>query len=121
MNPQVGIGLPFDPLRIGPDGLSFELCGTMLKVAPVLTKKLSFEISSFKKSKLAFVGNDIAVAAWIYCPPSLVGSADFSIFRLVARGNALVCPYTIVIVKLAQTVVQVSEVLKTDWVGGATF
>ena len=64
MNPQVGIGLPFAPLRIGPDGLALELCGTMLKVAPVSTKKLLFEISSFKKSKPAFVGKDIAVAAW---------------------------------------------------------
>ena len=64
MNPQVGIGLPFAPFRIGPVGRTIELCGTMLKVAPVSTKKLSLEISSFKKSKPAFVGNDIAVAAW---------------------------------------------------------
>ena len=63
-DPQVGIGLPFSPLRIGSDGLSFELCETMLKVAPASPRNCFFEITSFKKSKPAFVGNDIAVAAW---------------------------------------------------------
>ena len=64
MYPQVGIGNPFAPLRIGLDGLVLELCGTMLKVVPVLTKKLSFVNSSFKKIKPVFIGNDIALATW---------------------------------------------------------
>ena len=42
----------------------FPLSQRFGQVAPVSTKKLSFEISSFKKSKPAFVGNDMAVAAW---------------------------------------------------------
>jgi hypothetical protein len=58
----MGIGNPFAPLRIGPDGLVPERCGMMLNVAPVSTKKLSLVSSSFKNIKPAFVRNDIAVA-----------------------------------------------------------
>jgi hypothetical protein len=46
MKPQEGIGCPSAPLRRGPDGLEFLLQGTMLKVAPVSTRYLSFVNSS---------------------------------------------------------------------------
>ena len=56
-----------------------------------------------------------------YCLPSLVGSADDLVFRLVARGKALVRPYTVIIVKLARTVGRVPTVLEAHRVGAATF
>jgi hypothetical protein len=43
------------PLRRGLDGLEFLLQGTMIKVAPVSTKYLSFVNSSVKKIKPAFL------------------------------------------------------------------
>ena len=55
------------------------------------------------------------------CPPSLAGSADHLVFRLVARGNTLVRPHTVIIVELARTVGRVSEVLEAHRVGAATF
>jgi len=60
---------------------------------------------------------------WLHgpCLPCLVGLADLLVFRLFARGNTLVCPYTIIIVELAQTVGRVLEVLETQRVGTATF
>ena len=51
------------------------------------------------------------------CPPSLAGSADFLVFRLVARGNTLVRPYTVVVVELARAIGQVLKILETDRVG----
>jgi hypothetical protein len=42
MKPQEGIGFPFASLRRGLDGLLLEEQGTMLSVAPVSTKSLSF-------------------------------------------------------------------------------
>ena len=86
------MGLPFAPLRIGPDGLTFELCGTMLKVAPVLTKKLSFEISSLKKSKPAFVGNDIAVAAWTLLSAELGRLGGLFSFLTGCKGERTCSP-----------------------------
>jgi hypothetical protein len=56
------MGCPSAPLRRGPDGLEFWLQGTMLKVAPVSTKYLSFVNSSVKKFKPALAGKLIAVA-----------------------------------------------------------
>ena len=92
MNPQVGIGLPFAPLRIGPDGLSFELCGTMLKVAPVTTKKLFIEISSFKKSNSAFVGKDIAVAALTLLSAELGRLGGHFTFPTGCKGEHICSP-----------------------------
>jgi hypothetical protein len=62
MEPQEGIGCPSAPLRKGPDGLEFWLQGTMLKVAPVSTKYLSFVNSSVRKISPALAGKCIAVA-----------------------------------------------------------
>jgi hypothetical protein len=67
MNPQEGIGCPFAPLRRGPDGLVFLEQGTMLSVAPVSTKYLSFVSSSVKKMRPALAGKCIAVAVACVC------------------------------------------------------
>jgi hypothetical protein len=56
MKPQEGIGCPSAPLRRGPDGLEFLLQGTILNVAPVSTKYLSFVNSSVKKIRPALAG-----------------------------------------------------------------
>ncbi len=53
---------PSAPLRRGPDGLEFLLQGTILKVAPVSTKYLSFVYSSVKKIRPTLAGKCIAVA-----------------------------------------------------------
>jgi hypothetical protein len=55
-------GCPSASLRRGPDGLEFWLQGTMLRVAPVSTKYLSFVNSSVRKINPAFAGKCIAVA-----------------------------------------------------------
>jgi hypothetical protein len=57
-----GDRLPICPFEKGPDGLEFWLQGTMLKVAPVSTKYLSFVNSSVKKINPALAGKCIAVA-----------------------------------------------------------
>ncbi len=62
MKPQEGIGCPSAPLRRGLDGLEFWLPGTMLKVAPVSTKYLSFVSSSVRKMSTALAGKCIIVA-----------------------------------------------------------
>jgi hypothetical protein len=62
MKPQKGIGCPSAPLRRGPDGLEFLVQGTMLSVAPVSTKYLSFVNSSVRKMRPALAGKCIAVA-----------------------------------------------------------
>ncbi len=62
MKPQEGIGCPSAPLRRGPDGLAFWLQGTMLSVAPVSTKYLSFVNLSVRKINPALAGKGIAVA-----------------------------------------------------------
>jgi hypothetical protein len=59
---QEGIGCPSAPLRKGPDGLEFWLQGTMLIIAPVSTKYLSFVNSSVRKISPALAGKCIAVA-----------------------------------------------------------
>ncbi len=61
MKPQERIGCPSAPLSRGPDGLEFLLQGTMLKVAPVSTKYLSFVSSSVRKMSPALAGKCIAV------------------------------------------------------------
>jgi hypothetical protein len=53
---------PSAPLSKGPDGLEFWLQGTMLKVAPVSTKYLSFVSSSVRIISPALAGKCIAVA-----------------------------------------------------------
>ncbi len=62
MKPQEGMVCPSAPLSKGPDGLEFCLQGTMLKVAPVSTKYLSFVSSSVSKISPALAGKRIAVA-----------------------------------------------------------
>ncbi len=62
MKPQEGIGCPSAPLRRGQDGLAFWLQGTMLSVAPVSTKYLSFVNFSVRKINPALAGICIAVA-----------------------------------------------------------
>ena len=64
----------------------------MLKVAPVSTKTLSFEISSFEKSKLVFVGNDIAVAAWTLLSPELGRLGGLFSFPTVCKGEHICSP-----------------------------
>ncbi len=63
MKPQDGMVCSSAPLSRGPDGLEFWLQGTMLKVAPVSTKYLSFVSSSVRKMSPALAGKCIAVAA----------------------------------------------------------
>ncbi len=62
MKLQEGIGCPSGLVRRGPDGLQFWLQGTMLKVAPVSTKYLSFVNSSVRKINPTLTGKCIAVA-----------------------------------------------------------
>jgi hypothetical protein len=62
MKPQEGMVCPSAPLSRGPDGLEFSLQGTMLQVAPVLTKYLSIVSSSVRKMSPALAGKCIAVA-----------------------------------------------------------
>jgi hypothetical protein len=62
MKPQEGMVCPSAPLSRGPDGLEFWLQGTMLKVAPVSTKYLSFVKSSVRIMSPALAGKCIAVA-----------------------------------------------------------
>jgi hypothetical protein len=62
MKPKEGMVCPSAPLSRGPDGLEFWLQGTMLKVAPVSTKYLSFVGSSVRKISPALAGKCIAVA-----------------------------------------------------------
>jgi hypothetical protein len=62
MKPQEGIASPSAPLRRGPDGVAFWLQGTILSVAPVSTKYLSFVNSSVRKINPAFARKCIAVA-----------------------------------------------------------
>jgi hypothetical protein len=62
MKPQEGMVCPYAPLSRGPDGVEFWLQGTMLKVAPVSTKYLSFVSLSIRKMSLALAGKCIAVA-----------------------------------------------------------
>jgi hypothetical protein len=64
MKPQEGIGCLSASLRRGPDGVAFWLQGTMLSVAPVSTKYLSFVNLSVRKINPAFAGKciDMAVA-----------------------------------------------------------
>jgi hypothetical protein len=52
MKPQEGMGKPFVPLSRGRDGLLSDLVGTMLNVAPVSTKYLSYS-SSFCQSGIS--------------------------------------------------------------------
>jgi hypothetical protein len=56
------MGCPSAPLRKRPDGLEFWLQGTMLKVALVSSKYLSFVNLSVKKIKPALAGKCITVA-----------------------------------------------------------
>ncbi len=77
MNPQEGISCLSAPFRRGPDALEFWLQGTMLKVAPVLTKYLSFVSLSVRKISPALAGKCIAVAVayvGLAAGPKVVGS-----------------------------------------------
>ncbi len=62
MKPQEGIGCPSSPFRRGPDGPEFWLQVTMLKVAPVIIKCLSFVNSYVRKINPEFAGKCMAVA-----------------------------------------------------------
>ena len=64
----------------------------MLKVVPVSTKKLSFEISYFKKSKPALVGNDIAVAAWTLLSAELGRLCRLFSFPIGCKGERTCSP-----------------------------
>jgi hypothetical protein len=57
------MGCPCAPLRTGSDGFEFWLQGTILKVAPVSTKYLSFVNLLVKKIKPVLAGKCIAVEA----------------------------------------------------------
>ncbi len=62
IKPQERFGRPFAPFRRGPNGLLFDLQGTMLSVALESTKYLSLVNSSMRKIKSAFAGKCMAVA-----------------------------------------------------------
>jgi hypothetical protein len=62
IKPQEGIGWPSAPLRRGPDGLTLDVQGTILNVAPVSIKYLSLVNSSMRKMRLAFAGKCMTVA-----------------------------------------------------------
>jgi hypothetical protein len=87
MKPQEGMVCPSAPLSRGPDGLKFWLQGTMLKVAPVSTKYLSFVSSSVRKMSPALAGKCIALAvacAGLAAEPKMVwGQNSFPTKRRV--------------------------------------
>jgi hypothetical protein len=62
MKPQAWIGWPSTPLRRGPDRPALDLQGTILNVAPVSTKYLSFVKATVRKMRPAFAGKCKAVA-----------------------------------------------------------
>ena len=55
-------GWPSAPLSRGPDGPTVDIQGTVLNVAPVSTKYLSFVNSFVRKMRPAFAGKCMAVA-----------------------------------------------------------
>jgi hypothetical protein len=116
------MGWPSAPLRRGPDRLEFWSQGTMLKVAPVSTKYLSFVNSSVRKIKPAFAGK---CKPWQWHvwgkPPNQKGFGGVLVFRPRTGRNAPVSPIGVVIVKFAHVIARVLEGVEI-WMGrGATF
>ncbi len=62
MKPQEGIGWPSEPLNKGLDEPALDVLRTILNVAPVSAKYLSFVNLSVKKMRPAFAGKCMAVA-----------------------------------------------------------
>lgn len=60
--PQVEILSPFAPMRRGPDDGLFDMCGNMLKEAPVSTKKFVLVFWSVRNNRPEPCEKDIAVA-----------------------------------------------------------
>jgi hypothetical protein len=116
------MGWPSAPFRRGPDGLEFWLQGTMLKVAPVSTKYLTFVNSSVKKIKPAFAGKCIAVAmACVEKAAETKGVRRRISFPTKNRANAPVTPIDVVVVKFAHALARVLKRVEI-WAGrGVTF
>ncbi len=109
MKPQEGIGCPSAPLRRGRDGLEFWLQGTILKVAPVSIKYLSFVNSSIRKINLALARKCIAVA--VACmgmaaePRRWFGG--YLVFRPSTGRSAPVSHVGVIVVKFTYTIARV--------------
>ncbi len=104
MKPQEGIGCPSVPLRRGPDGLQ----GTMLNVAPVSTKYLSFVNSSVRKINPAFAWKCIAVAVRVSdLPPIRKWFGSKLVFRQSTGQSAPVSLMRVVIVKFIHAIARV--------------
>jgi hypothetical protein len=122
MKPQERMVCPSAPLSKGPDGLEFWLQGTMLKVAPVSTKYLSFVSSSVRKMSPALAGKWIAVA--VACA-GLAANRKWSggklVFQPSTGWSTPVSPIGVVIVKFAHAIARVLKQMKIWAGGGATF
>ncbi len=121
MKPQEGTGCPSAPLRRGPDGLEFQLQGTMLSVASVSTKYLSFINSSVKTIKPAFAGKCIAVAVacvGLAAEPKWFGSK--LVFQPSTGRNAPVSLMGVIIVKYIHAIARVLKGIKV-WQEGGDF
>jgi hypothetical protein len=115
-----GMVCPSAPLSKAPDGLEFWLQGTLLKVAPVSTKYLSFVSSSVRKISPALAGKCIAMAvacAGLAAEPKMV-RRQIS-FPTKHRVEHTCEPYCVVIVKFAHAIARYLKGMKI-W-AGATF
>ena len=93
-NPQVGIWAPFAPISFGPSGVSEEVKGMMLSVAPESTKKFNLLWGSLKNNNPEPCEKDIAVAVWTWagarrCPPDGVGGSIGRTRRFPATGRGV--------------------------------
>jgi hypothetical protein len=102
MKPQEGMVCPSAPLSRGPDGLEFWLQGTMLKVAPVSTKYLSFVSSSVRKISPALAGGGrggaifgAGVTAPFVASPHIVGSRAPTSLSRGDRDHRIVATWSI--------------------------
>ncbi len=90
MKQQEGIGKPLVPLRWGPDGLLFDLQGTMLNIAPVLTKYLSLVNLSVRKINLASAEKcTVPAVACTGAVAKLPGARRLTSFLTRSKGQAL--------------------------------
>jgi hypothetical protein len=114
MKPQEGIGCPSAPLRRGPDGLEFRLQGTMLNVAQVSTKCLSFINLSVRKINPW----QWRVSDW---PPNRKWFGSNLVFHSSTGRSPPVSLMGIVIVKFTHAIARVLKLIKVWAEGGATF
>jgi hypothetical protein len=113
-----GDWLPICPFEKGTRWAGIFEQGTMLSVAPVSTKYLSFVNSSVKKMRPASAGKCIAVQWHVFeYPPNRKWSGGQLVFRISTGLNAPVGPMGVVVVKFANTIARVLEGIEI-WAGG---